>query len=214
MPKNKAHKKCTCDQKSMLKRLVKGQTSRETRPPTPAGATKGHTIVFVLLGGSERHSGSCSRAEQRGAADRPLRHQHPRHSAVPWLLLAVSRSHHAIRDGSRPKSKSRIILKVQFSLLCLLPLLFITPTVSGISPRQTSPCLAPARWSLVGVLVVSRWGQKRALMSRKPNVTPAVPDPQSPSVEAVHNLPEHQLIYNQSCTRPADVLPDLPAHTV
>lgn len=53
------------------------------------------------------------------------------------------------------------------------------------SPFHTSPCLAPARLSLVGVLVVSRGGQKRALVSRKPTVTPATPDPQSPSVEAI-----------------------------
>lgn len=39
----------------------------------------------------------------------------------------------------------------------------------------------------VGVLLVSRWGQKSALMLRKPNVTPLVPGPQSHSVDMVHN---------------------------
>lgn len=69
----------------------------------------------------------------------------------------------------------------------------------------------------VGVLVVSRWGQKSALMIKKPNVTPVVPDPQS----VVHNqnyfdgglsTPSHQLIYNHSYTMTADMLFVLLAH--
>lgn len=70
--------------------------------------------------------------QSRGATDRTIRRQwldaHSilvtqsyRDSSWPTILRAVSRSHHAIRDGSGPTSKSRIILKVQFSLLCVFP---------------------------------------------------------------------------------------------
>lgn len=110
MPKNKAHKKCTCDQKSILKCLVKGQTYRETRPPTPAGATKGQTIISVLLVDIQAPA-----AEQRGAADGTFRQQRfdahsilvtqpYRDSSWPTILRAVSRSHHVIRDGSGPNN--------------------------------------------------------------------------------------------------------------
>lgn len=52
-------------------------------------------------------------------------------------------------------------------------------------------------------MVVSRGGQKRALVSRKPTVTSAVPDPQSPSVEAIsvkHSEPVHYVSVSTETT--------------
>lgn len=141
MPKNKAHKKCMCDQKSMLKCLIKGQTHRETQslarepviviPVQPVVEPLKDTPSLLSHWEGARDI-QAPAAEQRGAADRTFRQQwldadsilvtQPyRDSSWPTILRAVSRSHHMIRDGSEQKSKSQIILKVQFSVLCLFP---------------------------------------------------------------------------------------------
>lgn len=61
------------------------------------------------------------------------------------------------------------LLKIIQSRLFFLFSLKMSHQLFGFH-SQTSPCLAPTHSSLLDVLVVSRWGQERALMSTKPNI--------------------------------------------